>query len=181
MEGLVDYLLDTTQSKELLKEYQFVVVPVVNPDGLVHGISRYNINMNDLNSQWFENLAEIEEPEVKGLISWINNWYDQGNSIDHAFDVHCWGQRDHNLYITNNDTLYHKVIDRLTPFKVIPSNNVHSANWYFQYVRNIPVTTVELSQKTGRGTGLYTISDFREIGVNFAKALFDFTEKTSNE
>ena len=54
-EGIVKYLVsDSLESKHLLNNFNFVVVPMVNPDGVVEGNSRCNLSGVDLNRQWTE-------------------------------------------------------------------------------------------------------------------------------
>ncbi len=36
----------------LLDEFEFVVIPMANPDGVIHGMSRTNMAGLDLNRQW---------------------------------------------------------------------------------------------------------------------------------
>lgn len=45
-----DYLMDT---------YDFVVVPMVNPDGVIHGSSRCNMAGLDLNRQWGDYIIKV--------------------------------------------------------------------------------------------------------------------------
>lgn len=45
-----DYLMDT---------YDFVIVPMVNPDGVIHGSSRCNMAGLDLNRQWGDYIIKV--------------------------------------------------------------------------------------------------------------------------
>lgn len=36
----------------LLNRYEFIFIPMVNPDGVIHGCSRCNMAGLDLNRQW---------------------------------------------------------------------------------------------------------------------------------
>jgi murein tripeptide amidase MpaA len=36
----------------LLKEFEFIVIPMVNPDGVIYGNFRTNLAGLDLNRQW---------------------------------------------------------------------------------------------------------------------------------
>jgi murein tripeptide amidase MpaA len=40
------------ETKYLLTNYTVVVIPMVNPDGVIHGNSRCNLAGLDLNRQW---------------------------------------------------------------------------------------------------------------------------------
>lgn len=48
--NISDYLMDT---------YDFVVVPMVNPDGVIHGSSRCNMAGLDLNRQWGDYIIKV--------------------------------------------------------------------------------------------------------------------------
>ena len=50
---MIDHLLSGVPEIEmLLEKYVVFVVPMVNPDGVVHGSSRCNLAGLDLNRQW---------------------------------------------------------------------------------------------------------------------------------
>lgn len=48
--NISDYLMDT---------YDFVIVPMVNPDGVIHGSSRCNMAGLDLNRQWGDYIIKV--------------------------------------------------------------------------------------------------------------------------
>jgi murein tripeptide amidase MpaA len=41
-------------SQYLLGQFEFVIIPMVNPDGVIHGMSRCNMSGLDLNRHWGE-------------------------------------------------------------------------------------------------------------------------------
>ena len=53
MEGALDFLLGNSLEAELLRYFfTFYVIPILNPDGVVHGNYRCNLNGIDLNRVW---------------------------------------------------------------------------------------------------------------------------------
>jgi cytosolic carboxypeptidase protein 2/3 len=53
-EYLIKHLLEEGSEvvKHLLAQFEFVIVPMVNPDGVIHGMSRCNMSGLDLNRHW---------------------------------------------------------------------------------------------------------------------------------
>jgi murein tripeptide amidase MpaA len=43
---------ESIEMKSLFKKFQIVIIPMVNPDGVIHGSSRCNLAGFDLNRQW---------------------------------------------------------------------------------------------------------------------------------
>lgn len=43
----------------LLYNFEFVVIPMLNPDGVIHGTSRCNMAGLDLNRQWGEEALKV--------------------------------------------------------------------------------------------------------------------------
>jgi murein tripeptide amidase MpaA len=55
MRGVLDGLLsDAPRSAELRKDFIFKIVPILNPDGVVHGMYRCSLLGQDLNRMWLE-------------------------------------------------------------------------------------------------------------------------------
>lgn len=53
MDGIIEELAKSQSSvTQLLENYIIKLVPMVNPDGVIIGNSRCNINGFDLNRQW---------------------------------------------------------------------------------------------------------------------------------
>ena len=60
MEGIIDFLFSGEEEAEtLLKKYRIIVIPMVNPDGVIHGNSRCNLAGLDLNRKWSENELKV--------------------------------------------------------------------------------------------------------------------------
>lgn len=59
-EGIVKYLTQRhTISSFLFKTFDVVIIPMVNPDGVIHGSSRCNMAGFDLNRQWGEYIIKV--------------------------------------------------------------------------------------------------------------------------
>ncbi|XP_069979265.1 cytosolic carboxypeptidase 1 isoform X2 [Penaeus vannamei] len=53
MEGILDFLLtDTAASRLLLQNFIFKIVPMLNPEGVIHGNQRCGLTDEDLNRRW---------------------------------------------------------------------------------------------------------------------------------
>ena len=60
IESVINSLLDNSQlSKELLDKYVFKIIPMLNPDGVIHGHYRNNILGKDLNRMWQDPRANL--------------------------------------------------------------------------------------------------------------------------
>ena len=63
LEGVIDFLMDNTEFDLFKKNFQFVIIPFVNPDGIKYGNQRVNLAGADLNKFW-KNPNEVFEPEA---------------------------------------------------------------------------------------------------------------------
>jgi murein tripeptide amidase MpaA len=52
LEGVIEFLMDNTEFDIFKKNFQFVVIPFVNPDGVKYGNQRVNLAGADLNKCW---------------------------------------------------------------------------------------------------------------------------------
>ena len=50
---------DSKVNEYLLNSFDFVFIPMVNPDGVIHGSSRCNMAGLDLNRQWGELILKV--------------------------------------------------------------------------------------------------------------------------
>lgn len=68
MQGAIDFLLDSTDPRavQLLKEYVFIVVPMLNPDGVARGHSRADTTGQNLN-RMYRNPDPIKHPTIFAL------------------------------------------------------------------------------------------------------------------
>ena len=67
MQGIIDFLIADTPEAELLRKlYVFKLVPMLNPDGVVHGNYRCSIAGTDLNRRYIDTQRDLH-PEVSAL------------------------------------------------------------------------------------------------------------------
>lgn len=55
IEYIIEYLLGNSNIAKILREnFIFKIVPMLNPDGVIIGNYRCNLNLVDLNRQWID-------------------------------------------------------------------------------------------------------------------------------
>jgi murein tripeptide amidase MpaA len=64
--------MDNTEFDVSKKNFQFVIIPFVNPDGVKYGNQRVNLAGSDLNKSW-TNPNAVFEPEVYQVKKWLKN------------------------------------------------------------------------------------------------------------
>lgn len=91
IENLISSLIDTADEiGSLRKRMTWKINPIVNVDGVYEGLSRHNINGINLNRNWdYNGNYQNEEPSVAAVHRAIDEWIDQGHSIDFFIDMHC--------------------------------------------------------------------------------------------
>ena len=53
MQGIIDFLIGNSKEAELLREMAIIkIIPMVNPDGVIHGNYRTSLAGCDLNRRW---------------------------------------------------------------------------------------------------------------------------------
>lgn len=105
LEGFVRTLLS---DKKLLKKYEFIVIPMINPDGVIYGNFRTNAAGFDLNRQWLEPNRWLH-PEVyflNRLILGVKN-------IEFCLDFHGHSKK-------LNSFIYACTSERVSEFRVYP-------------------------------------------------------------
>jgi murein tripeptide amidase MpaA len=68
MQGAIDFLLsDAVEADRLRNKFIFKIIPMLNPDGVIHGCSRCELSGVDLNRKW-RNPSEVPKyPFSKSL------------------------------------------------------------------------------------------------------------------
>ncbi|HLF32880.1 MAG TPA: M14-type cytosolic carboxypeptidase [Cyclobacteriaceae bacterium] len=174
-EGLVSFLIsDSPEAAECRNKFNYAVVPLMNPDGFYHGITRYNSKMEDLNSIWTESTRS--QPEVEGVKAWVNEWQAPGNKIDLFIDVHNHTQfHDYHIFIMEDNSLdsMAATVNKYWPVRTWHSLFAGSScAWTFR--QGIPSATIELSQgKIGEDHYL-AIDDFLGYGKGTAEGLREY-------
>jgi hypothetical protein len=87
MEGIIYFLLsDSSESKYLKQNFDFVILPMINVDGVIYGNFRCDINGNDMNRRW-RNPHKIFQHalvQIRRKLEFLQN--EQG--IEFFFDLH---------------------------------------------------------------------------------------------
>ncbi|MFP4366462.1 MAG: M14-type cytosolic carboxypeptidase [bacterium] len=185
-EGIINFLLsDNIEAQKIRDEYVYYIVPVMNPDGVFHGVSRYTPKMQDLNDEWVrEDTDEMDSPmEVEFLKNWIIDRYKNNNSIDLFIDIHCHLQRNLNIAFLDRS----KETEALKELTELMRNywpHVRYGHRYsparlavnFTAELNIPSLVVEFTQAyESDGDGNYlTIDDYRQFGEDMVKSITSF-------
>lgn len=69
MEAFVDRIAEMMASDpQLGRRYQFIIVPLLNPDGVARGNWRANLGGKDLNRDW----GDFSQPETRALKAWLD-------------------------------------------------------------------------------------------------------------
>lgn len=187
MEGLIRELLSDKPEIEAIRDkFIFKLVPVMNPDGLFHGTSRYNWAMEDLNSSWGVDGAPAENeenvPEVIAVKHWTKDWLTQGNGIDIFFDVHSNSQfnRQNALHHADNNLgRFHTLMNTRLPSVNVPRGfGGSAANFYYAFY-NVPAGTIELTGSFLKDyPGEYLeIEDYLGYGSGLVYSLEEYSRK----
>jgi hypothetical protein len=174
-EGMINFLLsDDPEAQKARQKSIYHIVPMMNPDGIFDGISRYNSVMEDLNNIWLDNARA--QPEVSGVKSWADQWISDGNKIDLFIDVHNHTQfHTYHVFIFQ-DHLQDSLVTAMEPYWPVriwhSEFEGSSCAWFFR--QGIPAGTIELSQsRVGEGPYL-TIEDYFQYGTGTVKGISDY-------
>jgi predicted deacylase len=85
VKGLIDHILS---DPGLRRRYVWKINPMLNPDGVVEGYTRYDSDGYDLNREWDDGLGM--EPEIAPVYEAMRRWLDE-KDIDLLADFHCSG------------------------------------------------------------------------------------------
>ena len=176
MEGMINYLLsESPGAVKARRKFVFYMVPMMNPDGIYKGITRYNANMEDLNNVWIGN--GNNEPEVEGIKDWVNRFYKNGNQLDLFIDVHNHTQKYRiNLFFSTNDNMDDLAIS-VQPYWPVKFRSASFGNSArsFASEMNILGGTLELSQsKIGKYGEYLTINDYHKFGAGTVKGIMEY-------
>ncbi|RQG89356.1 M14 family zinc carboxypeptidase [Natrarchaeobius chitinivorans] len=76
IEGAVNYILDTFRESGFDRAYRFHIYPNGNPDGMVNGWQRHNVNGVNLNRQWDKTDPSVEVENIQhDLESHVDNYH----------------------------------------------------------------------------------------------------------
>lgn len=87
-EGVIAFLMSEDPSAQILRTFfVFVIIPMMNPDGVVLGNNRTGLAGTDFNRNWRSPNKETE-PEVVLVKEFLSELIKQGNKVAMFFDLH---------------------------------------------------------------------------------------------
>ncbi|MEY4387590.1 MAG: hypothetical protein RLY20_2873 [Verrucomicrobiota bacterium] len=106
MMSYVDTIAGSSRlAKQFRRQFQTVVVPLVNPDGVEHGHWRHNLGGVDLNRDW----QEFSQPETRAVSSFLAQTGRQPGALPFLFvDFHSTSS---NVFYTQPDGQWMKPYD----------------------------------------------------------------------
>ena len=108
MMAFVETLLDDSDlANRFLDNFEILLFPLLNPDGVDEGNWRHNANGKDLNRDWIE----FNEPETQAVRDWIYNEYPKKDKIRFGIDFHT---SYNGPYLLVLDTLPHRIKPEIT-------------------------------------------------------------------
>lgn len=167
MEAFVDRIAAMVAGDPALAgRYQFMVVPLLNPDGVARGHWRANLGGRDLNRDW----GEFSQPETQAMKRWLDALPETVRPVL-MLDFHSTSS---NLFYVQGDEADAKGIQFRTdwldgkefrfpnyPFTINPSNanpgRGTTKNW-FNWTYGIPAYTYEVDDDADR-TGTRAAAD----------------------
>ena len=151
-------LSDTELARQFRERYKLIIFPMLNPDGVVAGYWRHNVNGVDLNRDW----GLFTQPETQIVRDWMSEAGKNGVQIRLMLDFHSTTS---NVFYTQRDIDDRKAAgftsqwltsaaERLPDFEferdaAEPSNQANSKN-YFHLTYGIPAITYETGDETRR-------------------------------
>jgi hypothetical protein len=177
-EGIIRFLLaDTEIARDIKKRWIVHVIPVMNPDGLYYGITRYNANREDLNSIWLKSLDSLHSgPEVKVVRQWLDKQFESANSPDIFFDIHSHSQQIPANDMFSINSKFEVVVKEATKFGfplrfIIREPSAGAAPAYVNQKYNIPTALIELTQSYVKDKYYLSIEDYVKYGEYLIKAV----------
>ncbi len=180
--GLLDFLLSDNHAAAIARRNTvYKIIPMMNPDGIFHGITRFNANDEDLNQEWDDDFTDTlhmpVEPEVACVKKWIREWKRSGRNIDLGLDIHSQGQQGTmNLLHTPKDMLadFTPYLNKYWPVKYIPMEFSGSLNDCLAKEFNIPSGTFEIPQSRIKREAYLTIDDYYHYGKDIGLGITDY-------
>lgn len=180
--GLLDFLLSDNHAAAIARRNTvYKIIPMMNPDGIFHGITRFNANDEDLNQEWDDDFTDTlhmpVEPEVACVKKWIREWKRSGRNIDLGLDIHSQGQQGSmNLLHTPKGMLadFAPYLNKYWPVKYIPMEFSGSLNDCLAKEFNIPSGTFEIPQSRIKREAYLTIDDYYHYGKDIGLGITDY-------
>ena len=135
IKGAIEFLLSNDPAaKNLRKNFIFKIVPMLNPDGVIHGNFRMNILGKDLNRMWEEPTENIS-PTIYNTVKMIQKTM-ESRDVYFFCDFHGYSNK-HNFFLYSCKSKYDYLqIDEST---IIPNPQKFKLTYYelvFQFILN---------------------------------------------
>ncbi|HRO47065.1 M14-type cytosolic carboxypeptidase [Agriterribacter sp.] len=184
--GLLNFLLSDDENAAIARKTTvYKIIPMMNPDGIFHGITRFNGNYEDLNQEWDDDFTDTlhlpVEPEVACVKEWIRGWLNSGRHIDLGLDIHSQGQQGSmNLLHTPESMLADLTphFNNYWPVEYIPMEFPGSLNNCLAKEFHIPSGTFEIPQSGIKNEAYLTIDDYYNYGKGIALGITDYFLKS---
>lgn len=180
--GLLNFLLSDDENAAIARKTTiYKIIPMMNPDGIFHGITRFNGNYEDLNQEWDDDFTDTlhlpVEPEAACVKKWIRGWRSSGRHIDLALDIHSQGQQGAmNLLHTPEGMLADLTphFNKYWPVKYIPMEFSGSLNDCLAKEFHISSGTFEIPQSRIKNEAYLTIDDYYNYGKGIGLGITDY-------
>jgi hypothetical protein len=88
---MLEFLISRdTIAQSLRDQYNWAIIPMINPDGNFNGKTQRNNHGVDLTSQWGKARAGYAVSEIQGCINAIDAYNAKGYRIKAFIDMHCY-------------------------------------------------------------------------------------------
>lgn len=178
IEGLIRFLLSgNNRASSVLDKCNFYLIPMMNPDGIFYGTSRYNWNMEDLNADWDDGWTDTTDTTTEPVVAAVKEWtelFTRDHTIDLFMDVHNHSQKNRrNVFVHPRESFreFVEINSELWDVEGVNSDFDGSVVWYMDKKYAIPAATIELTQ-SHPGDGRYLdIKDYHTYGAGLGKAI----------
>lgn len=184
--GLINFLLsDDEKAAFARKKTIYKIIPMMNPDGIFHGITRFNGNLEDLNQEWDDDFTDTlhlpVEPEVACVKKWLRKWQSSGKRIHLGLDVHSQGQQGTMNKLHTPEGMLADLVPHLNtywPVEYIPMEFSGSLNNCLAKEFQIPSGTFEIPQSAIKNQSYLTANDYYNYGKGIALGISDYFLKS---
>jgi hypothetical protein len=184
--GLLNFLLSDDENAAMARKTTiYKIIPMMNPDGIFHGITRFNSNYEDLNQEWDDDFTDTlhlpVEPEVACVKKWIRAWLNSGRHIDLGLDIHSQGQQGTMNLLHTPEGMLTSLTPQLNtywPVAYIPMSFLGSLNDCLAKEFNVPSGTFEIPQSGIKNEAYLTTDDYYNYGKGIARGITDYFLKS---
>lgn len=79
-------LKNNSKNRKFLKDFVVLIIPMLNPDGVINGYTRLDTNGFNLNAHY--NLADSKTPSISSLLQLVK-YIDEEGTLFAFFDLHA--------------------------------------------------------------------------------------------